>query len=707
MGQRVRQFVVGLLVLGVLVGVYWLYTRFGSPRTGATEVAQVLPEPLADAGDGESEIGTIAGVGVRRVQRTRFAHRNEFNEVDREFGFEELLHEEGDQWEITDPYMDLYFPKFRCRVTADRGKVQVETAFGQPMANDALFSGNVVIHILPSELNDPWECFIHLDDVGFVAEKSLFSSAGSVRFLSRSAQLTGRGMELLYDEPHSRLELFRIFDLDTLRLRSSEVGSVTDVAAQPGPAEAALPAAPDTTPGRLDPNGLPTDHYQCIFRENVTIQAPDRIVRARDLLSINNIRWPGSADSNRPAAQGSGVNGRKPIPPARPKAMDTTASLHPAISALPEDLFDIVVTCDGGFSVTPMGTAGESAEPSDVNSPAEPSVAASEPDGAADRQRATAQRIDFDAPTRNTTFVGPVEMAFLIDPNRLVGGEAGGEPMPMTVIAQEAVHFLAATNQIVLEGDPTVVLQKSEPNFNEVYTLRAPRLTLDLVSDANAANELGVGIGGLVADGGPVLLRVERKDGENLLGWTRLKASKLQYSADAEEFTAFGPGDLWMYNAEATKIEGDPNAFSLGQPCYVRLSNFDVLRYSASGSRIIAEDDAQQLVLDYAPLIDGQYGRHAWAVAGHVEASLLETAGGRMELVSLTASKGIEYEDETYDFVGSVLVYDRAENLITVRGDDLLPCYLNGFLVDEIEMDVTTGRVKTGASTPSILQVQP
>ncbi len=706
MGQRVRQFVVGLLVLGVLVGVYWLYTRFGSAPPGATEVARALPEPLADAGD-DREIGTIAGVGVRRVQNTRFAHRNEFNEVDREFGFEELLHEEGDQWEITDPYMDLYFPKFRCRVTADRGKVQVETAFGQPMANDALFSGNVVIHILPSEPNDPWECFIHLDDVGFVAEKSLFSSAGSVRFLSRSAQLTGRGMELLYDEPRSRLELFRIFDLDTLRLRSSEFGSVAEVAAQPGSTETATSADPNATPEMPDANGLPTDYYQCIFRENVTIEAPDRIVKARDLLSINNIRWSGAGDSGRPAAQGSAANGRKPTPSARPKALDTTASPHPAISALPEDLFDIVVTCDAGFAVTPMGTTREFAEPSDVDSPPEPSVTASEPDGAADRQRATARRIDFDAATRNTTFVGPVEMMFLIDPNRLTGEKAGGQPVPMTVVAGEAVHFLAATNQIVLEGDPTVVLRKSDPNFDEVYTLRAPRLTLDLVSDPNAANELGVGIGGLVADGGPVLLRVERKDGEELLGWTRLKASKLQYRADAQEFTAFGPGDLWMYNAEATKAEGDPNAFSLNQPCYVRLSHFDALTYSASPSRIIAEDDAQQLLLDYAPLIDGQYGRHAWAVAGHVEASLRETAGGRMELVSLTASKGIEYEDETYDFVGSVLVYDRAKNLITVRGDDVLPCYLNGFLVDEIEMDVATGRVKTGPSTPSILQIQP
>ncbi len=713
MGQRVRQFVVGLLALGALLGIYWFYTRFGSARPAVTEVASALPEPVADAGAGEPEreIGTIAGVGVRSVRHTRFVHRNERNQVDREWGFEELLYEEGDQWEITYPYMDLYFPEFRCRVTADRGKVQVETAFGQPMANDALFSGNVVIHILPSEPNDPWECFIHLDDVGFVAERSLFSSAGAVRFFSRSAQLTGRGMELLYDEPRSRLELFRVFDLDNLRLRSSEFSSVAGVASQQRLAETTVPADPNGTPVRPaqrkpDPNGPPTGYYQCIFRENVTITAPDRVVVAKDLLAINNIRWSSPENSGRAAGQVSGPNEPRPTRSPRPNVLDTTASPDLAISSLPEDLFDIVVTCDGGFAVTPMGTASESAELSDVSSAGEPPVAASEPDGATRRQRAAGRRIDFDAVTSNTTFVGPVEMTFLIDPNRLIAGAAGGEPMPMTVVAREAVRFLAASNQIVLEGDPTVVLHRSDPNFNETYTLKAPRLTLDLVSDPNRANEFGVAIGGLVADGGPVLLRVERQDAEKLLGWTRLKASELRYRADAQEFTALGPGDLWMYNAEATKSKGDPNVFSLNQPCYVRLSNFDVLRYSASENRIVAEDDAQQLLLDYAPLVEGKYGRHAWAVAGRVEAFLEETAGGRMELTSLTASKGINYEDETYDFAGSVLVYDHPKGLITVRGDDVLPCYLNGGLVDEIEMNVKTGRVKTGASAPTILQVQ-
>ena len=134
---------------------------------------------------------------------------------------------EGNQWEITKPYMRLYLEKFVCRVTADSGTVLLDDAFGRPMPTDAKFIGNVVIHITPTDPNDPWECFIHLDDVGFLAEKSLFSSTGAVRFLSRAVRLTGTGMELVYDAPRSRLELFRIFDLDSLRLRSSEVKAVS------------------------------------------------------------------------------------------------------------------------------------------------------------------------------------------------------------------------------------------------------------------------------------------------------------------------------------------------------------------------------------------------------------------------------------------------------------------------------------------------
>jgi hypothetical protein len=117
------------------------------------------------------------------------------------------------------------------------------------------------------------ECFIHLDDVGFLAAKSLFSSAGAVRFLSRRAQLTGTGMELIYDESCSRLELFRIFQLDSLRLSSRELGSVADLTPRRSPSDA--PSAADASarpaPAETGPDPALGDRYQCIFHNNVTI----------------------------------------------------------------------------------------------------------------------------------------------------------------------------------------------------------------------------------------------------------------------------------------------------------------------------------------------------------------------------------------------------------------------------------------------------
>lgn len=693
------------MVLAVLLGVYVLYTRLDSTPLIATGVTESLPGPVAETRTAaEAKVGTIAGVGVRRVEQTRFFHTNERNEIDREFGFEQLLHEEGDQWEITHPYMVLILPSFRCRVTADRGKVQLDMAFGRPMPSDATFSGNVVIHVIPDEPNDPRECFIHLDDVGFLAARSLFSSSGAVRFLSRSAQLTGSGLELLYDEARSRVELFRVFKLDSLRLRSSEFGSMTSVASQPRPAAAAPSTSfvgPDGAPAptQPDPDGTPADYYQCVFRGNVTITTPDRVVVAHDLLSLNKILWSGSKTSDRAAGDAPDPN-KPPVAPYRvPDALDTRASSHLALDSIPEHLFDVVVTCDGGFTVAPAGAASKPAPDPAASAPASVDLS--------DRQHVVARRIDFDAFTNNTVLAGPVEMLFHVDPNSLTGDPAGGAPMPMTVTAQEAVRFIAASNQILLEGGCTVVLERSEPNISHEYTLTAPRLTLDLVADPNSTREFAVSVRRFLADGGPVALVTVRRQVDKLLGWTRLRASQLQYTADSQEFTAVGPGEIWLHSAEPVGAKTDPNQFGLGQPCYARLMNFDVLTYSASVNRIVAEDDDRQLLLDYFPLINGNYGRHTQVVAGHVEVLLTEIADGSLELASLTASQGIEYDDkQRYHFVGSTLVYDHAQGLVTVRGDDVLPCRLNSALVDGIVMNLKTGRLEAEVPTASVLQIR-
>jgi hypothetical protein len=144
-----RKFVVGLFSIGVLLAIFAIYNRFGASRPEEIDRGRQFVDIIPDSNINNTgkQAGTIADVDVVTVRQSRFLHRNEDNEVDREFGFQELLHESGDQWEIKKPYMNLFSANITCSVTADKGNVRVETAFGQPTPNDATFSGNVVIHI--------------------------------------------------------------------------------------------------------------------------------------------------------------------------------------------------------------------------------------------------------------------------------------------------------------------------------------------------------------------------------------------------------------------------------------------------------------------------------------------------------------------------------------------------------------------------------
>jgi hypothetical protein len=710
MDWGVRKFVVGFLVLGALLGAFRLYTRLNQTPPIVVDVRAVPPELETDANAPEGQIGRVLGTDVRRVEQTQFFHVNAQSRVDRVFGFEELLHKRGDQWETTQPYMRVFLPGFRCDVTAERGKVRLETAFGRAMPSDAAFSGNVIIHVVPVDPNNPWEFFIRLDDVGFVAEKSLFSTPGPVRFLSRNAQLTGTGMELIYDALRNRLELFRIFDLESLGLRSSAFRALAGLASGPGAAGAPPVADAPKERGESEPNEV-ANRYQCVLHRHVTIETPEGTALAQEMLFIHNIFWSQSA---RPDATAQSTEPNHAAPPdvAPPEALNTSASSYLALESIPRESFDVVVACDGEFVLAPeeRGSPGPAAPAagSSARSPAgSPGRDARATALAPDRQHAAARRIDLDYSSRDTTLAGPVDMMFYLDPNALSDPQAGHGPMPMTVSAQQSVRYLAASNQVLLEGDCTVTLRRSEPNLTYEYTLTAPRFTLDLVSDPNAARAAGVRVRRFVTDGGPANLRIFRRGpDQQLLGRTILDAARLEYGADPREFTALGPGVLWVHNAELIDVQADPNRFSLGRPCYARLDNFDRLTYSMSTGRISAEARSRQLLLDYFPLTTTGYGRRIQAVAGHVEALLRPVAAGRMTLASLTASDGIDFEDEKSHFAGSVLFYDRDKDLVTVRGDAVQPCMFNGAPVDQIEMNLKTGYINAPISAPGVLQIR-
>jgi hypothetical protein len=732
MGLNLRKIVVGLAALIVVAGAFALYLRFNStPRIVAKEV-RPMPTPVAEVNisDAGQQPGKIAGVTVGPVRQTEFLHRNDLNQIDRKFGFDELLHEQGSQWEITKPYMWMYLNRFICRVTADTGKVQFVEAFGRPMPTDATFKGNVVIHVLPTDPNDPWECFIHLDDVGFLAEKSMFSSAGPVRFLSRAMRLTGTGMELIYDANRSRLELFRVFDLASLRIRSSEVRAMAPKKTSPSDKDKKEMAAAESantagaavvkTPTPTASSVSPPDVYQCVFRRNVRLHSPDGIAVARDALSINGIQWArrdDAASKAKPAA--ADPNGERAASLPAPNALNTAASSYPALSSIPDKLYDIVVTCDGGADISLLGGSPGLANASILRTPQSESAGppADEFDSS-DRQQVVARRIDFDFLTTDTAMAGPVAMKFLLDPNSAGRGPAE-KPMPIAVAAQGAVRYLAAAKRIILEGGSTATLFRYEPNFVDEHRLSAPRLTLDLSVDSNSPDDVKVDLRKLVADAGagasaaidpcampPVSVRVWRRAADKVLGWGALDARELRLNGNPSELTAVGPGVIWLHNAATIQGKNDPNAAV--KPCYARLSNWDTLKYWSTTNRIVAEDDLQQLVLDYFPMVDGQYGLQTQVVAGHVEATMQEVAKNKLDLLSFVASQGIEYDSEAdrLNFIGSEMVYGRATSLIRIQGDDLRPCYLNGALVDAIIVDLKTHKVETKIAGPSILQIR-
>jgi hypothetical protein len=205
----------------------------------------------------------------------------------------------------------------------------------------------------------------------------------------------------------------------------------------------------------------------------------------------------------------------------------------------------------------------------------------------------------------------------------------------------------------------------------------------------------------------PVTVRMWRRVSDRLQGEGTLYARELQYDAGANQFAASGPGEIWLHNETTIRSKTDPNARPI-EPCYVRMSRFDTLKYWALSNHIVAEDDEQQLLVEYFPLVDGKWGLRTYAVAGHMEATLQKVAEGRMGLVSFVASKGIVYNSEAdhWEFVGSELVYDHATSLVTIQGDDIQPCRSNGVLVDRIIANLKTGRFEAEPST-SVFQVGP
>ena len=732
MGFKSRKLYVWLISAGAVLAIYLLYNQISRTPPIEIDAGAKFADTVAESNTGEfdSKIGMVGDVGVGTIQKAKYTHLNAEKQVDREFGFEKLLHAEGDEWEIEKPYMNIFRHNLKCYMTADEGKVQVEDAVGRATPKDATLTGNVVIHILPEKNSNIKESFIYLDDVIFISEKSQFSTAGPVKFTSQDAQMLGRGMELVYNEELDHLEYLKIIDLETLRIRQSSKASLfssketdTESPASPsrtsGDKQTELPTKvravrelplPDAAEERQKAKGIPAvgrgaiekkkgEYYKCVFRGNVIIDCPEQLIFA-DEVSINNILWSKGSDEKSESRDSGGADKTEA---ASEVAEESVASQRSEPNESPEQFVDIVVTCDNGIAVVPM------------DSPSMPENAATEGKGPKSfndrRGRPTfvAQRIDYCVVTEDTVASGPSELTFYV--NDVIGAEDKQTAVPVKVTAQEKAEFLPALNQVIFEGDVLCAMLREKADFQQNYTLSSPKLTVDLSKDKQSQ----VDIEHLTASGEGVRLATVKTAESKLVSGIELKCVKFDYDTGEQLFLATGPaGIIKVDNSNIAKPEARlDRKFSLQKQCYAIVRNFDTLKYYLETNQIIADAGGEGIFIDYFPSIEGKYEQQVAVTASHIEAFLYETASGQTELSTLSATGGITYEEErdkkkkgkAIQFVGSEMFYDNSKSMMTAWGDESQPCFLNGALAPGIEYDLKNDRIKTKITGPGMLQM--
>jgi len=740
-----RKIFIAFISLAAVLAIYLFYGRLSKTTTIPvdTDTGAEFIDSFADSNEGglENDVGMIGQVGVSTVRKARYITLNENKEVEREWGFEKLLHEVRDIWVIEKPYMNIYQRNVKFYIKADKGNVQVETVVGKSTPKDATFTGNVVISILPQGSSNVKKSNIYLDDITFLSEKSQLTTAGPVKFISEDAQMLGTGMELIYDNRLERLEYLRIIDLENLRIRSSQMGFRSDARTQAdgtadtgGPAKMQQPDEPvvasdkgqtQTTVARQEVEQGKGEYYKCIFGKNVLIDSPEQLVFAHDKIAINDIFWSkpssgqlskadtGTAEQGPQSPDDANTNNvavPKQNEPNESSQDEPNESSQNEPNESSEKFEDIVVTCDGGFVVTPMASA-KADEYSEKFSPNASIITGTESpkelEDADDRTTFITRTIDYSASTDDTVAVGASELKFYT--SDLIQAEPNQATVPVKVTSQKLLRFIPALNQVIFEGDCVCEMLRDEPNGQQRYQISGQSFTVDLLPDKDKQpSDSGHQIKHFTADGGVVKLANVKTADEKVLGGVELKCLKFEYDTARQSFLATGPGVINLYNSDVPEPNSQPDRFTLNKPCWVIIEDFQTLKYFLRKNQLIADATSQDsLKVNYFPIVNGQvlYDQQVTVTAVHVQADLIETAEGELELSTLNATGGITYEDGDKEFNGSKLFYDAGKSIITVHGDELQPCRFNGVPVDEIEWDLKTDKIKFEISGPGALQL--
>ncbi len=676
-----RRFTIWLVSFLAVLVVYFIYNRLSRTPTIPTDTMLTPAGQLADVRDSDTSVGKIGGVGVGGIKNARYTTLNAQKQVEREFGFEELLHQDGNDWEIEKPYMNIYRRSFNCSITGERAKVAVEVAGGRITPRQGMLMGNVTIRILPRQKDAAGEITLYLDDIAFSADKSLFSTPGRIELVSGNVRMTGTGVEIVYNGDDERLERLQITNLQSLRIKKWSQGTV-------------LRSTPDTSAnnqkGESEQTSKRGKYYQCTLDKNVRIETPNERLLA-DALSIIDIF----------AADGSAGEAGKEASPDD-NTIPVQSSNKPQAAVSDESPSDITITCDGGIIVTPMSASNEKKSPKQRTTYAE--IIAQQDVNATPVGKTTFRgaNVTYSAITGEAVAIGPSSIAFDVNEKT---GDGAGRPGTVRMTSRRRAAFSPASNKSTFEGDCRCIISQEQDAILQQYIVMADKLEIDLVKK-NTNKDYGpsMDVNRMIATGPGVHLASTKKISNKLLTGMELKCASLDYDTIDGNFFATGPGLIKVDNSQTDEPQGKLGRFSLRRKCYAFLRNFDSLAYAGQSKHLTADSKSGSLLVDYFPLVEGRGNEKVSITASHVEADIAEIPTGRMELKDMRAKGAVTYEDKDTQVIGNEFIYDANTASIDIRGDKVHPCNFNGAIIDAVRYDTKSGKWNTRLKGPGAIR---
>ena len=678
-----RRFTIWLVSFLVVLVVYFIYNRLSRTPPIPTDASMTPAGQLADVCDSNGKVGMVGDVGVGVVKNARYTTLNAQKQVEREFGFQELLHQDGNDWEIEKPYMNIYRRSFRCVITGERAKVAVELAGGKVTPKQGMLMGNVTIRIWPQRKEGLGETTIYLDDIAFSADKSLFSTAGPIELVSDNIKMTGTGMEIVYNGDDERLERLQITNLQSLRIKRWSEGTVLQ----------STPDADANNQKQKSENEQASKqgkYYQCTFDKNVRIETPNEQLLA-DALLINDIFIPGGS-AEQAGKETLPDDNNTPIP----------SSNKPRATVSTESPSDVSITCDGGIIVTPMSAQAEKELPKQQTTYAE--IIAQQDANTSPVGKTTFRggNVTYSAATGEAVAIGPSSIAFDVN-EKTKDGES--KPATVRMTSRRQAAFSPASNKSTFEGDCRCTVSQKQDEILQQYIVLADKLEIDMAKkNTDKVSGSSLNANRMIASGPNTHLASTKKTGDKLLVGIELKCASIDYNTTDGNFFAAGPGLIKVDNSQTDEPQEKLAKFSLQRKCYALLRNFDSLAYAGQSKHLIADSKGGSLLVDYFPLVEGRGNEKVSVTASHVEMDITETLTGRMELKDLLAKGAVTYEDKDTQVVGSEFIYDANTALIDIRGDKYRPCNFNGAIIDAVRYDTKTGKWNTRIKGPGAIR---